>query len=273
MNREILDKLESLKEYLGNLGSVAIAFSGGVDSTFLLKVAHDVLGENTIAIMLKAKAFPSGELAEAQSFCEDEGIKYYVCEFEPLNIHGFADNPPDRCYICKKKIFNEIIQIAKEHGVDNVAEGSNMDDISDYRPGLRAINELNVFSPLQKAELSKDEIRMLSRQLGLSTWKKPSKACLASRFVYGEKITKEKLQMIDRAEQFLMEHGFEQNRVRIHGMMARIEILPKQFDKFMEDNIREEIYNYFKYLGFSYITLDILGFRSGSMNEELLWKK
>ena len=269
MKTELLGKLDNLKACIRELGSVAVAFSSGVDSTFLLKVAHDVLGDNAIAVTVKAGTFPENECDEAVRFCEKEGIKQFICELNPLNIEGFEENLPDRCYICKKVIFREIIKIAAEQGITNIIEGSNMDDNGDYRPGLKAIKELDIPSPLQMAELSKEEIRNLSKMFGLDTWNKPSKACLASRFVYGEKITEEKLQMVERAEGRLIESGFVQNRVRIHGMMARIEILPEQMEQFMKKEMRESIFAYFKELGFSYVTLDVAGFRSGSMNEIL----
>lgn len=262
-------KYERLKEYIKSLKSVAVAFSGGVDSTFLLKTAFDVLGDKAIAVTLQSDAFPHRETGGAVEFCKKEGIKQFVCEIDHLNINRFSENPPDRCYYCKKMIFSTIKELALKKGIENVAEGSNMDDNSDYRPGLRAVKELNILSPLQEAELTKDEIRSLSKKMELDTWDKPSRACLASRFVYGEKITKEKLKMVERAEQLLIDKGYEQSRVRVHGNVARIELLPNQITKFINSEISGFVYNAFKDLGFSYVTIDLKGYRTGSMNETL----
>lgn len=261
-------KLEKLKKYIKSLGSVAVAFSSGVDSTLLLKVAHDVLGDNVVAITLNASTFPRQEIENAKAFCKKEGIRHFLCEFNPLQIGSFTDNPPDRCYICKKEIFSQIIELAKETGITNVVEGSNMDDNGDYRPGLKAIKELKVLSPLQVAELTKAEIRKLSKDMGLDTWDKPSKACLASRFAYGEVITAEKLVMVEQAEQVLMEFGYTQSRVRIHGDITRIEILPEQIEEFIQYH-KDNVYKKLKEIGFLYVTLDLEGYRTGSMNERL----
>lgn len=262
------DKLVDLRNYIKSLESVAVAFSGGADSAFLLKIAHDVLGEHAIAITLSAKTFPKDETKETKSFCEKEGIKHFICEISPLEIKGFSENPPERCYICKKEIFSQIIRLAKENGINNILEGSNMDDIGDYRPGLKAIKELEVLSPLQTVGLTKTEIRVLSKELGLNTWDKPSKACLASRFVYGEEITVEKLEMVEQAEQLLTDLGYVQSRVRIHGELARIEILPEHIERFMRYH-KESVYKKLKEIGFLYVTLDLEGYRTGSMNERL----
>jgi uncharacterized protein len=263
------NKLEQLQNYIKELGSVAIAFSSGVDSTFLLKVAHDVLGDKAIAVTARSCSFPKRELDEAKAFCQKEGIKHFICDSEELEIEGFSQNPPNRCYLCKRELFEKIIDIAKENDIKYVAEGSNMDDNGDYRPGLIAVAELEVKSPLRAVGLSKAEIRTLSKELGLPTWDKQSFACLSSRFVYGESITEEKLNMVDKAEQLLLDMGFHQIRVRIHDKLARIEVDPCEFEKLIEKDTREEIVSKFKSYGFTYVSMDLAGYRMGSMNDTL----
>ena len=262
-------KKEHLENFLKELGSAAVAFSGGVDSTFLLKVAHDTLGENCIAVTAKSCSFPERELKEAKAFCEKEGIRHLIVESEELDIEGFRHNPKNRCYLCKKELFEKIWKIAEEEHVAAIVEGSNLDDNGDYRPGLQAVKELGIKSPLRASELNKDDIRTLSKDLGLPTWNKQSFACLSSRFVYGETISEEKLKMVDKAEQLLLDMGFYQVRVRIHGMIARIEILPEEFPKLIADENRNRITKVFKEYGFTYVTMDLTGYRTGSMNETL----
>lgn len=262
-------KYQKLQEILRSLESVAVAFSGGVDSTFLLKVAQETLGDKAIAITACPCSFTERERKETEDFCRENHIHQEICKLNEFEIPGFRQNPPDRCYICKKGIFTRLWEVAKKSNINVLAEGSNMDDLGDYRPGKRAIQELGVRSPLQEAGLYKEEIRELSKDMNLPTWNKPSFACLASRFVYGETITEEKLHMVDQAEQFLMDLGFHQFRVRIHGTMARIEVPAEEILKIADNETRTKITEKFHTLGFSYVTLDLQGFRSGSMNETL----
>jgi len=264
-------KQDKLKEYLKNLKSVVVAFSSGVDSTFLLKTAYDVLNENVIAITAKSCSFPSRELNEAIKFCKENNIKHIIVESEELDIDGFKNNPPNRCYLCKKELFTKIRSIAKEKGITNIIEGSNLDDEGDYRPGMQAIKELGIKSPLRELKFTKQEIRDFSKELGLSTFEKPSFACLSSRFVYGETITEEKLKMVDCAEQFLLDLGFHQVRVRIHSNIARIEVEQNEMQKIMDNRII--IANKLKEIGFTYVALDLFGYKTGSMNETLKNKK
>ncbi|MCL2111035.1 MAG: ATP-dependent sacrificial sulfur transferase LarE [Clostridiales bacterium] len=264
---ELHKKHEQLKEYLRGLGSIAVAFSGGVDSTFLLKTAHEVLGDNVIAVTARSCSYPERELNEAVDFCKKQGIRHFICDSEELGIDGFSENPTNRCYLCKNELFNKIWAVAHEQGIEHVAEGSNMDDESDYRPGHIAVKEQGVKSPLRHAKLTKGEIRDLSKGMGLPTWDKQSFACLSSRFPYGESITAERLAMIDRAEQFLIDAGFRQVRVRYHGDLARIEADRDGFRLLEDEGLRERIYDEFRRIGFAYVASDLLGYRTGSMNE------
>ena len=261
------EKLTALRTCIRELESLAVAFSGGVDSTFLLRVAHEELGDRCLAVTVTSGTFPGRELAEADEFCRREGIRQLLVESRELEIEEFRQNPPNRCYICKREIFGEILRLVRREGLAAVAEGSNMDDLGDYRPGLQAVAELGIKSPLRECGLYKEDIRALSREMGLPTFNKPSFACLASRFAYGETITAEKLSMVDRAEQLLLGLEFRQFRVRIHGTMARIEVLPEDFDRLLENRLL--VVQKLKEYGFTYVSMDLQGYRTGSMNETL----
>lgn len=263
-------KLELLKSNIEQMEKLAVAFSGGVDSTFLLKVAHDVLGENVLAVTARSATFPEREFKEAVEFVAGLGVRHEVIVSEELDIEGFADNPTNRCYLCKSELFTKIKEAAKKSGIKFIADGSNIDDLGDYRPGLQAIKELGVVSPLREAGLTKADIRILSREMGLPTWDKPAFACLSSRFPYGTKITREKLEMVDKAEQYLLDIGFKQVRVRHHGDMARIEVAANERSRFFYETVMDSIYEAFKKIGFTFVSLDLKGYRTGSMNETII---
>ena len=268
-SEELERKAEALRSYVRGLGSLAVGFSGGVDSTFLLTVAHEVLGDRAIAVTATAPFIPQRELAEAKAYCQERGIRQILCPVDALALDAFRNNRPDRCYHCKREIFSAIRKIAQEQGVEYLAEGSNMDDLGDYRPGLKAVGELGVTSPLREAQLTKAEIRELSKAMGLPTWDKPSYACLASRFVYGEEITAEKLAMVERAEDVLIRLGFREERVRLHGDLARIEVPETDIPRLAAEEVRKKIDEEFQRIGFRFVTLDLKGYRTGSMNATL----
>lgn len=263
--REAERKYEALKEYIIELGSVAVAFSGGVDSAFLVKAAKDVLGGNATAVTVRSVLLPAREFGEAAEFCKKYGIHQVVCPYDALSVNGLTDNTKNRCYLCKRSFLGQVKDLAKDMGIRHVLEGSNADDDSDYRPGMRAVKELGIVSPLQILGFTKEDIRLLAREQGLSVWNKPSAACLASRIAYGEKITEEKLSRIEQAEDYLHQAGFAQVRVRMHGSLARIEAAPEQMAELFGQ--REKIAEQLQKYGFIYVSVDLKGYRTGSMNE------
>lgn len=269
MTEDLEAKLGSLKQKLEGLGTLAVAFSGGVDSSFLLRVAHDVLGDKVLAVTAKSETYPAAEFESAKQLAADIGVPHVILETSELEIPGFRNNPPDRCYHCKRELFTQVSAAAANYGIQHVADGTNADDPSDYRPGMRAIEELGVLTPLCDAGLTKADIRALSRELGLPTWDKPACACLASRFPYGEEITPEKLDVVERAEALLHELGFRQCRVRHHGDVARIEVPAERVKDLVARGIAETVAGKLKESGFHYVAVDLEGYRTGSMNEVL----
>jgi len=260
-------KYDLLSEILLEMESVLVAFSGGVDSTFLLKVARDRLGDRAAAITIDAPFHSRYEVDEAKRLATVTGARHMVLNIHGLQVDGLDDNPPDRCYLCKKAVFSLCREQARDGGYRYLVDGSNADDLQDYRPGRRALAELEVRSPLLEAGLTKDEIRGLSRKLGLDTWDKPALACLLTRFPHGEKVTAEGLAMVERCEEFLRSRGYGQFRVRAHGESARIELAPEELGRMLDAGERPAVSGYFHAAGFRYVALDLDGYRCGAMNE------
>lgn len=260
------EKLEKLRRLLAGYGSLAVAYSGGLDSSFLLKVATDVLGPKAIGVTARSSTYPEREYSESIEFARGIGARQVVIESEELDIEGFTSNPPRRCYFCKKELFTKLQQVARKEGIEYIADGSNADDIHDFRPGMEAAAELGVVSPLKETGLTKEDIRVLSKQMELSTWDKPAFACLSSRFPYGHEITSAKLQMVAAAEDFLRELGFRQMRVRHHGDIARIEVPQADIATISAPAMRQKVTAKLRQIGYHYVTIDLEGYRTGSMN-------
>ncbi len=264
-------KYQKLKDILQEMGNMLAAFSGGVDSTFLLKAAKDVLGDHLLAVTALSDTTPRQERDEAVRLAEMLGVAHILVESEEMNLPEFVKNTPDRCYICKKQRYSEMLKIAGEKGFAYLADGENYDDREDYRPGTRAAKELGVRSPLREAGLTKSDIRMISKELNLPTWNKPAFPCLASRIPYNSPITSEKLRQTDAGEIFLREIGMDpQLRVRHYGDTVRIELKAEDIAKLADDTLRIRIVNYFKSIGFDFVTLDLEGYARGSLNKRFI---
>jgi pyridinium-3,5-biscarboxylic acid mononucleotide sulfurtransferase len=270
MNAHLLEKYGRLEKTLSAYGSAAVAFSGGVDSTFLAKASHDILGNRTIAITVNTEAYPPGNLSDTRKLAALIGIRLVEIPVRTCDIRGFVENSPERCYFCKTALFTLMLRKAEEEGMAVLIDGTNADDAGDYRPGMRALAELGVKSPLLELGFAKPDIREASRELGLPTWDRQSFACLASRVPYGDRITPELLERVWRAEDVLRREGMKRHRVRVHGNLARIELDTDGMEALYADSsIRDRVVRDLKALGFTYITLDLSGYRTGSMNESL----
>jgi len=270
MNEEIArSKKENLASHLKKLDSLVVAFSGGVDSALLLAVAYQVLGDKVLAVTARSVIHPGREGEDAAAFAGKSGLRHLVFNSEEMSLPEFVANQPDRCYHCKRHLVQALFKIARENGIKNVAHGANTDDLKDYRPGFRAADEAGVLAPLIDAQLNKEEIRFLSKEMGLPTWDKPPMPCLASRIPYGSPITEGKLKMVEEAERFLLDQGFREVRVRHHGAVARIEVGSAEREKIMANGLRQATVDKFRKIGFEHVALDLEGYLAGKMNRAL----
>jgi uncharacterized protein len=269
MKDALEQKYNRLKEILTQMGSLIVAYSGGVDSTLLLRVAADTLGDKVLAVTACSATYPEREYHHSRRLAQQLGVRQLTIHSNELAREEFAQNPPNRCYYCKQELFGQLKDLAKQKGLAWVADGSNKSDEGDFRPGMECARELGIRSPLREAGLSKEEVRRLCQRLGLSNWNKPASACLASRFPYGERITSQKLKMVSQAEEYLWRQGFKQFRVRQHDKLARIEVAADELGRFQDRDFCQQLIREFKRIGYVYIALDLEGYRSGSMNEVL----
>ena len=269
MRMHLKNKSEKLKDLLSKYSNLIVAFSGGVDSTLLLYMAHDVLGEKVLAITARSPVHPEREVRFAEVFTAEMEIPHLVVDSREMQQDDFRANRPDRCYVCKKNLLADMIELGRIRGIKHIVHGANMDDLGDYRPGMDAAKEMGVSAPLMEAGLTKEEIRLLSRQLNLPTWNKPSMACLATRVPYGTVLNEEMLKTIDAAEDYILSFGVSTVRVRHHGDIARLELLPEDLKRILSDSTRQIIADHLKTLGFKYVTIDLDGYTTGSMNRPL----
>ena len=267
--KSVEEKRQQLVNIINDMGSVIVAYSGGVDSAFLAAVAHEVLGEKALSVTANSPSLAPSELEDAIALATDQQIHYEIIETKETEREDYQANNPDRCFFCKDELYSHLIKFADQLGYAVITNGTNVDDLGDYRPGLEAAKQYGVRSPLVEADLTKQDIRDLSKEMGLPTWDKPAQACLSSRIPYGTMVTVEALTRIAKAEHFLRSKGFKQLRVRHHDTVARIEIEPKDFSALLDESTRTDITEYFKSIGYSYVTMDMNGFRSGSLNEIL----
>ena len=267
--KSVEEKRQQLVNIINDMGSVIVAYSGGVDSAFLAAVAHEVLGEKALSVTANSPSLAPSELEDAIALATDQQIHYEIIETKETEREDYQANNPDRCFFCKDELYSHLIKFADQRRYAVITNGTNVDDLGDYRPGLEAAKQYGVRSPLVEADLTKQDIRDLSKEMGLPTWDKPAQACLSSRIPYGTMVTVEALTRIAKAEHFLRSKGFKQLRVRHHDTVARIEIEPKDFSALLDESTRTDITEYFKSIGYSYVTMDMNGFRSGSLNEIL----